>query len=120
MRLLFRSSLIRVHTVCRYAKNRFEKFARIFSRRHKQMTFSDAVFLGALRANFYHSMGKFSRLQTDIFLLFSKKIGFDISKKSQSLFSGKNMKNLLECHLLKMLPIMLSVKELSNHRFCRA
>ena len=45
----FRSSLIWVHTVCRYAKNRFEKFARIFSRRHKQTTFSDAVFLGALR-----------------------------------------------------------------------
>ena len=32
-------------------KNRFEKFARIFSRRHKQTTFSDAVFLGALRVN---------------------------------------------------------------------
>ena len=30
-------------------KNRFEKFARIFSRRNKQTTFSDAVFLGALR-----------------------------------------------------------------------
>ena len=30
-------------------KNRFEKFARIFSRRHKQMTFSDAGFLGVLR-----------------------------------------------------------------------
>ena len=45
----FRSSLIRVHIVCRYAKNRFEKFARIFSRRRKQTTFSDAVFLGPLR-----------------------------------------------------------------------
>ena len=32
-------------------KNRFEKFARIFSRQHKQTTFSDAGFLGALRAN---------------------------------------------------------------------
>ena len=32
-------------------KNRFEKFARIFSRRHKQTAFSDAVFLGALRVN---------------------------------------------------------------------
>ena len=32
-------------------KNRFEKFARIFSRRHKQTTFSDADFLGALRVN---------------------------------------------------------------------
>ena len=30
-------------------KNRFEKFAKIFSRRHKQTTFSDACFLGALR-----------------------------------------------------------------------
>ena len=45
----FRSSLIWVHTVCGYAKNSFEKFARIFSRRHKQTTFSDAVFLGAFR-----------------------------------------------------------------------
>ena len=32
-------------------KNRFEKFARIFSRRHKQTTFSDTGFLGALRVN---------------------------------------------------------------------
>ena len=30
-------------------KNRFEKFARIFSRRHKQTTFSGAGFIGALR-----------------------------------------------------------------------
>ena len=30
-------------------QNRFEKFARIFSRRHKQRTFSDAGFLGILR-----------------------------------------------------------------------
>ena len=30
-------------------KNRIEKCARIFSRRHKQTTFSDAGFLGALR-----------------------------------------------------------------------
>ena len=41
--------MIRVHTVCLYAKNRFEKFARIFSRQHKQTTFSDAGFLGVLR-----------------------------------------------------------------------
>ena len=32
-------------------KNRFEKFARLFSRRRKQTTFSDAVLLGALRVN---------------------------------------------------------------------
>ena len=48
-----RSSLIRVHTLCLYAKNRFEKFARIFSRRQKQTTFSDAGFLGALRVKDY-------------------------------------------------------------------
>ena len=30
-------------------QNIFEKFARIFSRRHKQTTFSDAGFLGVLR-----------------------------------------------------------------------
>ena len=40
-----------VHTICLYAKNRFEKFASIFSRRHKQTTFSDAGFLGVLRVN---------------------------------------------------------------------
>ena len=39
-------------------KNRFEKFARIFSRRHKQTTFSDAVFLGALRVNKITDMAK--------------------------------------------------------------
>ena len=40
-------------------KNRFEKSARIFSRRHKQTTFSDAVFLGALRVNVesIHNLG---------------------------------------------------------------
>ena len=52
----FRSSLIWVHTVCLYAKCKFEKFTRRCSRRHKQTTFSDADFLGALRfkeENFY-------------------------------------------------------------------
>ena len=47
----FRSSLIWVHTVCLYAKCKFEKFARRCSRRHKQTTFSDADFLGALKVN---------------------------------------------------------------------
>ena len=32
-------------------KNRFEKFARIFSRQHKQKTFLDAGFLDILRVN---------------------------------------------------------------------
>ena len=43
------SSLIWVHTVCLYAKCKFEKFARRCSKRHKQTTFSDADFLDALR-----------------------------------------------------------------------
>ena len=37
-------------------KTRFEKSARIFSRRHKQTTFSDAVFLGALRVNLVQAL----------------------------------------------------------------
>ena len=56
------------YTVC---KNRFEKSARIFSRRHKQTTFSDAVFLGSLRVTVIFSqsiylitlfLGRHSRL----------------------------------------------------------
>ena len=37
-------------------KNRFEKFARIFSWRHKQTTFSDAGFLGIVRVNVKHDI----------------------------------------------------------------
>ena len=48
--------LIRVHSLA-LCKNRFEKFARIFSRQHKKTTFSDAGFLGILRVNLYHSLG---------------------------------------------------------------
>ena len=43
-------------------KNRFEKFARIFSRRHKQTTFSDADFLGVLRVNMNASLAYGQRL----------------------------------------------------------
>ena len=32
--------------------------------------------------------------------------------KCQILFSGKTKKNISKCHLLKILPIVLSVKEL--------
>ena len=57
---LLRSSLIWVHKTAKeqsdlaphclpVCKNRFKKFARIFGRRHKQMTFSDADFLGSWR-----------------------------------------------------------------------
>ena len=38
-------------------KNRFEKSARIFSRRQKQTTFSDADFLGALRVKSISTLG---------------------------------------------------------------
>ena len=47
----FRSSLIWVHTVCLYAKIGLKKFARIFSRRQKQTTFSYADVFGVLRVN---------------------------------------------------------------------
>ena len=36
-------------------KIRFEKFARIFSRQHKQTTFSDAGFSGVLRVKLYYT-----------------------------------------------------------------
>ena len=41
--------MIWIHTVCMYAKIGLKKFAGIFSRRHKQTTFSDGGFLGVLR-----------------------------------------------------------------------
>ena len=76
-------------------KNRFEKFARIFSRRHKQTTFSDAGFLGLLRVSLYQSplpvsFTSLNRRQiADIFIFYQKK-EFDISMSK--LFSGKNKK----------------------------
>ena len=42
-------------------KNRFEKFARKFSRRHKQTTFSDAGFLGVLRVKAFSYVDKNTR-----------------------------------------------------------
>ena len=61
----FRSSLIWVHTVCLYAKCKFEKFARRCSRRHKQTTFSDADFLGALRVNMINLCSSVRNLHSD-------------------------------------------------------
>ena len=54
--------------------------------------------------NLYHSLGQFSKRQTDyIVLIFPGKEGFDISCKN--LFSGKkNKKNIWICRLLKILP----------------
>ena len=43
----FRSSLIWVHTVCLYAKCKFEKFARRCSRRYKQTTSASVAQLDA-------------------------------------------------------------------------
>ena len=49
IRLLLKEQSDQVPHSLPVCKNRLEKSARIFSRRHKQTTFSDAVFLGALR-----------------------------------------------------------------------
>ena len=48
-------------------KNRFEKFTRIFSRRHKQTTFSDAGFLGVLRVK-----GQITTAADDILIFLTK------------------------------------------------
>ena len=64
-------------------KNRFEKFARIFSRRHKQTTFSDADFLGILKVN---------KAESAILVL-----SVCFASKSFS-FSKSN------CHVLKVFP----------------
>ena len=54
----------------------FEKSARIFSRRHKQTTFSDAVFLGTLRVNMYTKINSYFHILTLVFPL-SVKVAFD-------------------------------------------
>ena len=82
-------------------KNRFEKFARIFSRRHKQVTFSDADFLGALRVNttrtiifyLYYTFTFTMRKNEDIFFYFNwgKNIKF---KRIRPLSSGNTNQNM--------------------------
>ena len=49
IRLLLKEQSVLAPHCLPVCKNRFEKFAEIFSRRHKQTTFSDAGFLGVLR-----------------------------------------------------------------------
>ena len=51
-------------------KNRFEKIARIFSRRHKQTTFSDAGFLGILRVKKNTAEGSQNEMLKILLLLF--------------------------------------------------
>ena len=76
-------------------------FARIFSRQHKQTTFSDAVFLGALRINAQHGGCKNSVDILKQFFLFSFPIFMQIvsqetvGMKCQTLLSGKNKKNTI-------------------------
>ena len=50
-------------------KNRFEKFARIFSRHHKQTTFSDAGFLGVLRVNIFQNFLSVALLKSSKFAI---------------------------------------------------
>ena len=64
-----KGSTKQAHAITLFAvcKNRFEKSARIFSRRHKQTTFSDAVFLGTLRVkrrqSILHNFAKHKKLK---------------------------------------------------------
>ena len=49
----------------------------------------------------------------DTLMIFSQKTGFDISvslHEMSILFPGKDKKNILKCHLLKILPRMLSIE----------
>ena len=56
-------------------KNGIEKFARIFSRRHKQTTFSDVGFLGVLRVIFAGRFQSAGRLYDKFHTLYLKKRG---------------------------------------------
>ena len=89
-------------------KNRFEKFARIFSRRHKQTKFSDAGFLSVLRINLYHSLGIFSRRQIDdIFLIFLRKQ--DMTFHANCLLRRQFAWNVISCFLRKIRKIFQNV-----------
>ena len=74
----------------------------------------------ALRFHLYHSLGKFSRRQTDdIFSYLTQKTGFNISfnlHEMSKLFPGKIRKNISKCHLLKFLPTVLSNLDISPIR----
>ena len=93
-------------------KNKFEKLARIFSRQHKQTTFSDAGFRGILTFKVLVTTAAF-------FFYFSEKTSLDIScelsawqtihMKYQDLFSLKNKKKI-ECPLLQILLGALRIK----------
>ena len=94
-------------------KNRFEKFARIFSRQHKQTTFSDAGFLGILRIR------KMLHLVTLIAFFVNREIRW--GQLQQEIFSGVACLNILE--------MVLWIKEntlteemywfgISDHHYC--
>ena len=68
----------------------------------------------------FHSLGKFSRRQINIFLIFPRKQDLTFHAKCphwrqfawniKSCFLGKNKKNISKCHLLKYLSRERSVK----------
>ena len=69
--------------------------------------------------NPYHSQGIFSRWQMDIFLIFPRKWDLMFLMqimciKCQILFSRKNKKNISKCHLLNVLPRVLSIKQMKS------
>ena len=73
--------------------------------------------------NLYHTLGKFSRRQFNTLLTLIRKQVLTLhafcllSMKCQSLFSGKSMKNISICYLLKFLPSMLSVNTIMRILF---
>ena len=118
-----RSSLIWVYTVCLYAKIGLKSLHENFNRGQKQTTFSDAGFLGVLRAKIcmhllacimfeihrplFHVLSKFSRQEIDfVFHIFTKKSGLwyfmhivsleTICMKCQSPFSGEKIRNIFQ------------------------
>ena len=79
-------------------KNRFEKFARIFSRRHKQ-TFSDAGFLGVLRVIlFIYLFFFFRENKISLDILCELSAWQTIHMKCRDLFSLKKKKKKKKFH----------------------
>ena len=61
-------------------KNRYEKFARIFSRQHKQTTLSDAGFLGVLRVKTYlDNETDFFKFRKELWCLRVHTVAFQVS-----------------------------------------
>ena len=94
-------------------KNRFEKFARRCSRRHKQTTFSEAGFLGVLRVKTRSGLTLITANLADDKLMifvsyFSQKLGFSISCNVKPISREKKRTHISKCRLLIFSPTMLS------------